>query len=368
VYEDLAVPTFINAGEPFTSLSGAPVRPEVKAAMQLASTKFVRFVDAQNAVGARLASMLGCEAAMVTTGAGGALTVGTAACMAGSDVAKIRRLPESTGMRNEAIIQKAHRYQYEQAVRICGAKMIEIETIEQMSQAIGPRTALLLFNNRWTSQGKIRHKEFVALGKSRGVPTFIDCASDAPPAENLTKFNELGFDLVTFSGGKGLRAPASTGLLMGRRDLIEAAKRNSAPHDETIGRGMKLNKDELVGLLVAVESCLQDGPDSIFALSEPTLRDMGDEIARLDGVRIEIFRPPVSYRWPHLRLQWDEAQRGVSADEAREQLLSGSPSIVTRTGPDPVTGLELSAWMLSNEEIPIVVRRITEVLEGGSPV
>lgn len=109
MYEDLAVPTFINAGEPFTSLSGAPVRPEVKAAMQLASTKFVRFVDAQSAIGSRLASMLGCEAAMVTTGAGGALTVGTAACMAGSDVAKIRRLPESTGMRNEAIIQKAHR-------------------------------------------------------------------------------------------------------------------------------------------------------------------------------------------------------------------------------------------------------------------
>ena len=361
VYEDLAVPTFINAGEPFTSLSGAPVRPEVKTAMRLASTKFVRFVDAQSAVGSRLASMLGCEAAMVTTGAGGALTVGTAACMTGSDVAKIRRLPESTGMRNEAIIQKAHRYQYEQAVRICGAKMIEIETSEQMSQAIGPRTALLLFNNRWTSQGRIRHKEFVALGKSRGVPTFIDCAADAPPAENLTKFNELGFDLVTFSGG-------STGLLMGRRDLIEAAKRNSAPHDETIGRGRKLNKDELVGLLVAVESCLQDGPDSIFALSEPTLRDMGDEIARLDGVRVEIFRPPVSYRWPHLRVQWDERKRRVSADEARDQLLSGSPSIVTRIGPDPVTGLELSAWMLSNEEIPVVVRRITEVLDGGSPV
>ena len=157
-------------------------------------------------------------------------------------------------------------------------------------------------------------------------------------------------------------------MLMGRRDLIEATKRNSAPHDETIGRGMKLNKDELVGLLVAVESCLQDGPDSIFALSEPTLRDMGDEIARLDGVRVEIFRPPVSYRWPHLRVQWDERKRRVSADEARDQLLSGSPSIVTRIGPDPVTGLELSAWMLSNEEIPVVVRRITEVLDGGSPV
>jgi L-seryl-tRNA(Ser) seleniumtransferase len=180
----------------------------------------------------------------------------------------------------------------------------------------------------------------------------------------LTKFNKLGFDLVTFSGGKGLRAPASTGLLMGRRDLIEAAKRNAAPHDETIGRGMKLNKDELVGLLVAVESCLQDGANSVFALSEKTLQRMGEEIARLEGVRVEVFRPPVSYRWPHLRIQWDEAQRRLTADQAREQLLSGAPSIVTRTGPDPVMGLELSAWMLSSEEVPIVVRRVVEVLEG----
>ncbi len=366
VYHELGVPTFINAGEPFTSLSGAPVRPEVKAAMQLASTKFVRFVDAQKAVGEHLASLLGCEAAMVTTGAGGALTLGTAACMTGSDVARIRRLPDSTGMPNEAIIQKAHRYQYEQAVRICGTKMIEVETSEQLKQTIGPRSALLLFNNRWTAQGRIRHPEFVAIGKSRGVPTFIDCASDAPPAENLTKFNKLGFDLVTFSGGKGLRAPASTGLLMGRRDLIEAAKRNSAPHDETIGRGMKLNKDELVGLLVAVESCLQDGSDSAFAASERTLQRMGEEMAQLEGVRVEVFRPPVSYSWPHLRIQWDEGERRVSADQAREKLLNGRPPIVTRTGPDPVIGLELSAWMLSAEETQIVVRRVTDVLTGIS--
>ena len=366
VYQDLDVPTFINAGEPFTSLSGAPVRSEVKRAMRLAGTKFVRFVDAQKAVGARLASLLECEAAMVTTGAGGALTLGTAACMTGADVATIRRLPDSTGMRNEAIIQKAHRYQYEQAVRICGTKMIEVETSEQMDQAIGPRTALLLFNNRWTTQGRIKHEEFVAVGKSRGIPTFIDCASDVPPADNLTKFNKLGFDLVTFSGGKGLRAPPSTGLLMGRRDLIDAAKRNSAPHDETIGRGMKLNKDELVGLLVAVELCLQDGSNSVFAVSEKTLQHMGEEISRLEGVRVEVFRPPVSYRWPHLRIQWNEGQRRLTAGQAREKLLNGEPSIVTRTGPDPVIGLELSAWMLSSEAVPIVVSRVTEVLAGSN--
>lgn len=251
-------------------------------------------------------------------------------------------------------------------MRICGTKMIEVETSEQMDQAIGPRTALLLFNNRWTTQGRIKHEEFVAVGKSRGIPTFIDCASDVPPADNLTKFNKLGFDLVTFSGGKGLRAPPSTGLLMGRRDLIDAAKRNSAPHDETIGRGMKLNKDELVGLLVAVELCLQDGSNSVFAVSEKTLQHMGEEISRLEGVRVEVFRPPVSYRWPHLRIQWNEGQRRLTAGQAREKLLNGEPSIVTRTGPDPVIGLELSAWMLSSEAVPIVVSRVTEVLAGSN--
>jgi L-seryl-tRNA(Ser) seleniumtransferase len=149
---------------------------------------------------------------------------------------------------------------------------------------------------------------------------------------------------------------------MGRRDLIEAAKRNSAPHDQTIGRGMKINKDELVGLLVAVESCLQDGSDSVFAVSERTLQQMGEEIGKLEGVRVEVFRPPVSYSWPHLRIRWDEGERRVTADQAREKLLAGTPPIVTRTGPDPVIGLELSAWMLSAEQIPVVVSRVTEIL------
>jgi uncharacterized pyridoxal phosphate-dependent enzyme len=362
LYDELAVPRFINAGEPFTILGGAPVRPEVKAAMSLAGGKFVTFSNAQNAIGAHLAKLLGSEAAMVTAGAAGALTLGTAACMTGKDKTKIYRLPDSSGMRNEVIIQKAHRYSYEQSVRACGAKMVEIETSEQLRTAIGPATAMLLFNNRWTHQGQIKHEEFVQIGKAHGVPTFIDCAADAPPAENLTRFNALGFDLVTFSGSKGLRAPSSTGLLMGRGELIEAANHNGMPYDLTIGRGMKVSRDELVGLAVAVELCLQEKTNSIFTASEATLRRMADELNRLPGVRAEIFSPPVSYSWPHLRIRWDESRPKMSADDVRGRLWAGTPSIETRTGPDDVEGLEISAWMLSDEEVPIVVRRISEAI------
>lgn len=362
IYQELGIPTFINAGEPFTSLSGAPVRPEVREAMNYAAGKYVRLRDVQKAVGERLASLLHCEAAMVTTGAASALTLGTAACMAGKDESKISRLPDRTGMPFEVVIQKAHRYDYEHAVRNCGAVIVEVETREQFEHAIGPQTACLLFNNRWTAQGRIKHEEFIAAGKKHRVPTFIDCASDIPPAGNLTKFTRLGYDLVTFSGGKGLRAPSSTGILMGRRDLVEAAILQHDPNDDTIGRGMKIDKEEVIGFLVAVELCLKEVPDPWFAASEKVLTQMGDELSRIKGVSAELFVPPVSYCTPHLRVKWDEAQKGISADQVRQALRSGKPSIETRTGPDPVIGLELTAWMLTGNDAEIVVSRIREAL------
>lgn len=361
VYEELGAPRIINAGEPFTIFGGGPVRKEVKEAMLAAGRRRMLVADAQKYVGARLADLLGAEASMVTSGAAGALTLGTAACMAGSDPDKIAKLPSTGGMRNEVIIQRSHRYPYEQAVAICGAKMVEVESASEMIEAITDRTALMLFNNRWVSRGKIGYEEFVRIGRSSAVPTFIDCAADVPPAGNLTKFNSIGFDLVTFSGGKGLRGPASTGLLMGRSHLIEAALKNSAPNDVTIGRGMKVNVDEIAGLLVAVELCLKEDGQSLLEQSRATLEHVQRKLGKIEGLRTEIFLPPVSYRWPHLRLQWDYRRLNLTADEARKRLRSGVPAITTRTGPDPVIGLEISAWMLEEDEVPILTQRLTDL-------
>ncbi len=160
-------------------------------------------------------------------------------------------------MKSEVIIQKTHRYGYDHAVRNCGIKMIEVETAEELEKAVNERTAMMLFFNDADPKGKIKIDEFIALGKKHGIPTFNDAAADVPPTENLSKYTKMGFDLVTFSGGKGIRGPQSAGLLLGRKELIEAARLNCSPNSDSIGRGMKVNKEEMVGMMVAVEMYLK---------------------------------------------------------------------------------------------------------------
>ncbi len=192
---------------------------------------------------------------MVPSGAAAALRAGTAACVAGSDADAIRRIPtDMTGLKTEVIIQKTHRYGYDHAVRNCGVNMVEVETAADLERAVSKRTAMMLFFNANNNDGKIKDEEFVTLGKKYGIPTFNDAAADSLPMENLFKRTKMGFDLVTFSGGKGIRGPQSAGLLLGRRDLIHAARMNTSPNGDTVGRGNKVNKEELVGMLAAVES------------------------------------------------------------------------------------------------------------------
>jgi D-glucosaminate-6-phosphate ammonia-lyase len=362
VYQRLGVRPIINAGEPYTSLGGAPVRPEVRAAMESVSQVKARLDEVHDAVGKRLAALLKCPAAMVTSGAAGALTVGVAGCITGADQEKISRLPRlQESDRSEVIIQKAHRYDYEHAIRNCGVRMVEVETASQLREAISPRTACLLFNNRWSRQGGVGHEEFVQIGKAAQVPTFIDCASDAPPASNLAKYQAIGFDLIAFSGGKGLRGPSSTGLLFGRADLVAAARKNSSPNDDAIGRGMKISHEEMVGILVAVELLLEDQPDPLLAASVVRLRRIQSALSR-PGLDVVMFEPLVSYRSPHLRISWDEKRSGVSAKSIRSELLATEPRIYTRTGPDEVVGVELTAWMLSDDEERQLIRRLQNAL------
>src|SRR5262245_60429461 len=209
---------FINAAEPYTALSGSPMWPEVVQAMQYAATQPVRLAEVQDAAGERIASLIGCPAAMVTAGAASALALGTAACMTGTNRRFVHQLPDATGMKTEVVIQKSHRYGYDHAVRNCGTRFVEVETRDELEHAINDRTVMMLFYSRTEPVGRIKAPEFVELGKKHGIPTFNDCAGDAPPAENLSKFIKMGFDLVTFSGGKGLRGPQSAGLLLGRKD------------------------------------------------------------------------------------------------------------------------------------------------------
>ncbi|MBI1791284.1 MAG: aminotransferase class V-fold PLP-dependent enzyme [Acidobacteria bacterium] len=360
-FKELGVKPFINAAGTYTTLTASLMQPEVVQAIEYASKQFVHLIELHDAVGKRIAELIGCEAALVSAGAASALTLGTAACMTGTNQEFIRRLPETTGMKTEVIIQKSHRYGYDHAVRNCGIRFVEVETREELERAINDRTAMMLFFNAADPQGKMQAAEFAELGRKHRIPTFNDAAADVPPVDHLSSYIKMGFDLVTFSGGKGIRGPQSCGLLLGRKDLIEAARLNGSPYSDSIGRGMKVNKEELVGMMVAVEQYIKRDHAAEWKEWEKRIKIVADTVTPLAGVTTETFQPEIANAVPHLRIRWDQSK--ISAAEATKRLREGDPSIELRPGAKDC--LEVAVWMLQPNEAQIVAKRIREVLKGG---
>lgn len=362
-FRELGVKPFINAAGTYTTLTASLMLPEVVAAYEYAAKTYVRLNDLHDACGARIAQLVGAEACMITAGAASALTVGTAACITGTDPDKIRRIPDLTGMKSEVIVQKTHRYGYDHAVRNCGVKMVEVETAEELERAINPNTAMMLFFNANNNVGKIKDAEFVALGKKHNIPTFNDAAADVPPVGNLSKWVKMGFDLVTFSGGKGMRGPQSAGLLLGRKDLIAAARLNGWPNSDTIGRGMKVNKEELLGMMVAVENYLKRDHEADWREWEKRCKIISDAAASVKGVTAEQYVPDIANAVPHLRIKWDPGQVKVSVAEVVKQLRDGEPSI--EVVPGSRDALQIGVWMMEPGEAQIVAKRVREVLKSA---
>ena len=362
-FQELKVRPFINAAEPFTALSGSPIPAEVAEAWQYAVGRTVRLEEVHDAVGKRIAGLIGCEAAMVTAGAASALTLGTAACVTGMDRDKVRRLPDTTGMKNEVIIQRSHRYGYDHAVRNCGIRYVEVETAEELERAVGPKTAMLHFFNTNEPVGRIKLPEFAQLGRRHGIPVLNDIAADVPPLSNFSRSLQLGCDLVTVSGGKGLRGPQSCGLLYGRADLVKAARLNGPPNSDAIGRGQKVNKEEILAMMVTLELYFQRDHDADWREWERRVNVVREALSSISGVTSEMFVPEIHYRCPHVRVRWDEAKLGLSVAGAIQKLREGEPSIEVRPNKDD--GLELGVWMLQPDEVGIVARRVTEVLKKG---
>src|ERR1700726_323050 len=250
-YQKLGVTPFINAAGTYTVLSASTMPDEVQAALAVAARQAVNLNELLDASGAYLAKRLRCEAALVTAGAAAALVVGTAACISTGNEQAILKLPtDMAGLRNEVIVQKSHRYGYDHALRNCGIRFVEVETLEQYEQAFTERTAMTHFFN--AGAGTISREDWVRVAHQHRVPCFNDAAADVPPISNLWNYTEMGFDLVAFSGGKGIRGPQCTGLLLGKKDLIDAAQLNNSPSSNTIGRGMKVGKEEIIGLVAAL--------------------------------------------------------------------------------------------------------------------
>jgi D-glucosaminate-6-phosphate ammonia-lyase len=363
-FSDLGVRPFINAAGTYTALTASLMAPEVMAAIEYSSKHFVHLNELHDRVGERIASLIGCEAALVSAGAASALTLGTAACMTGDNQEFIRRLPETTGMKTEVIIQKAHRYGYDHAVRNCGTHFVEVETRGQLENAVNGNTAMMLFYNAATPPGEIKAEEFAALGKKHNIPTFNDAAADAPPVSHLSEYLKMGFDLVTFSGGKGICGPQSAGLLLGRKELIHAARLNASPNSDAIGRGMKVNKEEILGMMAAVEAYLKKDHDAEWRDWESRVKTVADSVGPIPGVKTEPFVPEISNHVPHLRITWDQGQVKVTPDDVVKKLREGNPSIELRPGAE--RGIEVAVWMLQPGEAQIVARRIREVLKGAA--
>jgi len=358
-FKDLGVRPFINAAGTYTAMTASLMPPEVMDAIVYASKQYVMLDELHDRIGERIASLLSCEAAMVTAGAASAMTLGTAGVLTGTDRQKIGALPNLAGMKREVIIQKSHRFGYDHAVRACGVTMVEVETREELERAVNDKTAMMLFYNNNNPLGQIKDEEFAQLGKKHGVPTFNDAAADVPPVENFWKYTKMGFDLVAFSGGKGIRGPQSAGLLLGRAPLIAAARLNGPPNS-AIGRGMKTNKEEMLGMLVALDLFLKRDHAREGREYEQRAETIRKSATAVSGVTAEVFVPEIANHVPHLRLTWDAAAKGLEASEVVKALRDGEPSIGTRSEGD---SLVVGVWMMRPGEDRIVARRLREVLE-----
>ncbi len=367
IYDELGVKPFINAAGTYTALSACVMPLEVARAMEEASRLHVSIAELQQAVSQKIAALLGCEAALVTAGCAAAMTLATAACIAGKDTERIRRLPDTTGMKNEVILQKTHRVAYDHAIRAAGARLVEVETREELERAVSERTAMLFFLNNADPLGKIRREEFAQTANRLRVPALIDAAADLPPAENLRAFTGMGFDLAAFSGGKGLRGPQCSGLLLGKKELIEAAFLNGPPHSDSVGRGTKVGKEEIVGVYRALDLYLKRNHAADWAEWERRVAVIRRELARVPGLEATPFVPEIANHSPHLNLQWDRRKISLTIRDVVEQLGSGEPRIALRPNAEQSTaGVDISVWMMQPGQERHVARRLREIFSGGN--
>jgi L-seryl-tRNA(Ser) seleniumtransferase len=375
-YEKLGVAKIINAAGTYTVLTASTMPPPVQAAVARAAKHPVRLLELQKAAGEYLAKQLRCEAALVSAGASSALTLGMAGCLAVGNKIGILQIPNDVGkLKNEVIIQKGHRYGYDHALEVCGAKFVEVETMQEYESAFNERTVMTHFFNA-SERGQIGREDWLRVAHSHGIPCFNDAAADVPPISNLWKYTQMGFDLVTFSGGKGMRGPQNAGLLLGKKELIEAAAKNNNPFDG-VGRGMKVAKEQIVGMVAAVDWILSQSDDAMQAEFRRRAERIAAQLKKVPTLEAKIVVPQTAANAiPHLLLRYDQSRIKISPRDAAVELRRGTPSIELNpaTGRSRGTGglpsdentIVVGVWMLEPGEDLIVAHRIREVLSKAA--
>jgi L-seryl-tRNA(Ser) seleniumtransferase len=363
VYDRLGVQRIINATGTVTVLGGSVMPPEVVAAWVDASRHFVNLLDLHDKVGARIARLIGVPAALVTTGAAGALLLATAAVVTRGDRRAIGRLPDARGMKNEIILQKAHHTCYDNQLTDVGVRLVEVETAADVKRVVSERTALMFFMNVAEPDGRIGLGEWLKLARRYKVPTLLDAAADVPPLERLSGYHRMGFDLVAFSGGKALRGPNDTGLLVGRKTLIEAAKLNTNPHCGTIGRMMKVSKEDMVALLAAVERFVKLDHAAEERELQRRIGVIEKAVRDVATLQCERIVPAIANHFPHLLLTWDEKRLKVTREQVTRELMQGDPPIqIGRVSGTGDKGVLIAVVTLLTGEERMVADRLRAIL------
>ncbi len=367
--KELGLRTFINAAGTYTTMTASLMQDEVMEAINASSKEFIMLNEVQDKVGERIAKMVHSEAAMVTAGAFSALTLGMAGILTGSDPEKVKQLPhnlEKAGIKSEVILQKGHYDGYEHALANTGITLVSVETVEDVDRAVNERTASMHFLNCNAEEGKIRHEEWIRLAKKHNLPATIDIAADVPPVENLWKYNDMGFSFVALSGGKAIRGPQSAGVLMGTKDIVEAARLNNSPNGVTIGRGMKVNKEEMLGMYAALDYYINQDHDKEWKMWEDRVSVIEKSVSKIGGVTVTVTVPPIANHSPKMNIAWDKDKIALTRAGLGEKLRNGNPSIEVISWGKDESSIDLTVFMLKPEQEKIVARRLQEELSRAS--
>src|SRR5689334_6141955 len=365
-YAELGVTTVINCQGTMTMLGGSVLRPELEAVMAEAGKHFVPILELEVAAGKRIAEILKLPqgySALVTSGAAAAMQSGLAGILTGANEQFIRQLPDLTGMKSEVIIQKSHRNPFDHQLRATGIRLVEIVDREDLREVVNEKTAMMHFTNFANAAGQIKVEEWAKLGKEYKVPTFIDAAADTPPVSHLWDYANMGYDLIAFSGGKAIRGPQCAGLLVGRKDLVSYALLNNSPHEDTLGRSQKVGKEEIIGMIKALESYLKEDHDALNKEWQRRLDFVSAQVTRIPGVTTSFPTPEIANHVPHLHIKWDSARLKLTPREVTTALRAGKPSIALSSG-EHGEALSMNSFMLKPGEEKIIAQELVKFLKA----
>lgn len=347
VYRRLGVRPFINARGTWTYLSGSLELPEVRKAVDAAAQHFVDIFELQQGAGKKLAELSGTESGMVTSGAAGAMAAAAAGCIAGTDPAKVWQLPDTTGLKNE-VVMLGGRSAFDSAIRLTGAKLVVVRTLEDLPKALNDKTAMI-----YTTWLGAPLEKALQTAKAAKVPLMLDDAAGIPPIGNLTLYAKMGVDLFCFSGGKGLRGPQCSGILLGRKNLIEAALAQCSPWEGAVCRAMKVGKEEIIGVLAAVEWWTKQDLDALNKEWSKRVDRISKIVETVPGVTTEVKIPEDGNRYPTLTVKWDEDAWKFSVADCDRALREGEPRIevLTSSNPSLVPAVE-EGWQEGRKKTP----------------